>query len=343
MAGPDGTGDDPETAGGAGIIDVPPGGVPGAPAAGGSGGSGGAGGSAGGGSSGSGGGTGVEPMLASLLGPDGLDDLRLVMPALVTSFGGVAMAMAFLAFGKRRRDERPTDTDAALAAAAAIGSASLASAVLIERDAFGQPVPAVAQVPIDAESLLPRWRRPSLLEARKADPVRMTAPVVNLTFDHGLVGPLDGHERRRIRYAVVRLLDSPDELLAADIGTLDQGDEVQLLERSGVYWFVLCPDGRQGWVHKMVLGEVIGGGPELPGPAERATAARTSGSDTLAARLASADSSFDGPVVGGSAPPGHDPTMPAPAWSLRGATATDAGQDIDDDVLQAFLDSRGIR
>ena len=63
-----------------------------------------------------------------------------------------------------------------------------------------------------------------------------------------LVGPLDGHERRLIRYNVVRLLDVPDELRGIEIGFLDQGDEVQLLEQQGAYWLVLCPDGRQGWL-----------------------------------------------------------------------------------------------
>jgi hypothetical protein len=71
------------------------------------------------------------------------------------------------------------------------------------------------------------------------------------------VSPVEGHERRIIRYRVVRLLDAPDELRSVDIGQLDQGDEVQLLEKSGSYWLVLCPDGRQGWLHKMTLGEVV--------------------------------------------------------------------------------------
>ena len=105
---------------------------------------------------------------------------------------------------------------------------------------------------------MPRWRRPSLLEARKADPIRDGHVVPRLTFDQGLVGALDGHERRLIRYNVVRLLDTPDELRGAEIGFLDAGDEVQLLEKYGVYWLVLCPDGRQGWIHKMTLGEVVG-------------------------------------------------------------------------------------
>jgi hypothetical protein len=105
---------------------------------------------------------------------------------------------------------------------------------------------------------MPRWRRPSLLEARRADPARMPTTHVSLTFDHGFVAPVAGLERRRIRYRVVRLLDGPDELLASEIGFLDEGDEVQLVERTGSFWKVLCPDGRSGWVHRMVLGEIVG-------------------------------------------------------------------------------------
>ena len=108
---------------------------------------------------------------------------------------------------------------------------------------------------VDMEMLMPRWRRPSLLLARKADPIRDNAPAPRLTFDAGLVGPLAGRERRVIRYRVVRLLDSPDELRGAEIGYLDQGDEVQLLEKYGAYWLVLSPDGQQGWLHKMTLGD----------------------------------------------------------------------------------------
>ena len=67
----------------------------------------------------------------------------------------------------------------------------------------------------------------------------------------------DRYERRLIRYRVVRLLDAPDELRSVEIGQLDQGDEVQLLEKSGAYWLVRTPDGRQGWLHKMTLGDTV--------------------------------------------------------------------------------------
>ena len=127
-------------------------------------------------------------------------------------------------------------------------------------------VPAV-EGEVDLEMLLPRWRRPSLLQARKADPIRDAAPAPRLTFGEGLVGSIAGHERRVIRYRVVRLLDSPDELRGTEIGYLDQGDEVQLLEKYGAYWLVVAPDGQQGWLHKMTLGEVYdteGAAPEGP-------------------------------------------------------------------------------
>ncbi len=64
-------------------------------------------------------------------------------------------------------------------------------------------------------------------------------------------------ERRRIRYRLVSLLDAPDEVRGGEIGTLDEGDEVVLLEKHGTYWRVLCPDGRQGWLHKMTLGDIV--------------------------------------------------------------------------------------
>jgi hypothetical protein len=116
--------------------------------------------------------------------------------------------------------------------------------------------PITLPAPVDIEAGMPRWRRPSVQAARKSDPTRYVEQG-RLSFDNGLVNAVDGHERRIVRYRVVRLLDAPDELRGTDIGQLDQGDEVQLLERSGAYWLVLCPNGRKGWLHKMTLGEVV--------------------------------------------------------------------------------------
>jgi hypothetical protein len=204
---------------------------------------------------------------------------------MITTSGAAAMAMAFLFFGKRRRDGEPPEPDEVLSAAAARGTGQAATSALV-----GTSV--VPLGPMDPDALMPRWRRPSLLEARKADPLRNGAVIQNLTFERGVVGPVEGRERRIIRYHVVRLLDAPDELRGAEIGSLLHGDEVQLIERSGTYWMVLCPDGRQGWIHKMTLGDVVG---ETPAPTAQET------------------------------------------W----ATASADADDVDDDVLTAFMAARG--
>ncbi len=181
-----------------------------------------------------------------------------LVPTLVTTTGAVATAMAFGLFGRRRRDDDDDEGDRALALAAARG------VNVSQRDLSVGLVP-VLEAPVgagpddivgDMESQMPRWRRPSLLQARKTDPIH-NLPAPRLTFDQGLVGPLDGRERRVIRYRVVRLLDSPDELRGVELGYLDRGDEVQLLEKYGAYWLVLAPDGQQGWLHKMTLGDAI--------------------------------------------------------------------------------------
>jgi hypothetical protein len=174
-------------------------------------------------------------------------------PTLVTTTGAVALGMAFGLFGRKRREDESDDLSAA--AASGVGFMPGAGVAVGTIDGIAAASGAVLGME-DSEALLPRWRRPSLLQARKADPIRDNEPAPRLTFDHGLVGPLDGRERKVIRYRVVRLLDSPDELRGSEIGYLDQGDEVQLLEKYGAYWLVLSPDGQQGWLHKMTLGDV---------------------------------------------------------------------------------------
>ncbi len=250
------------------------------------------GGGSGGGHGGSDGGPGAAlgalaaALMSPSLGQPPFPPIGLVATLMSTStVVGAAMAFGFM--GKRRRDGEPPAPDDVLAAAAADGLA-VATATL------GGERPRTTEPPLEGEMAMPRWRRPSLLEARKADPIRDATVIPRLTFDQGLVGPLDGRERRLIRYNVVRLLDTPDELRGSEIGFLDAGDEVQLMEKYGVYWMVLCPDGRQGWIHKMTLGEVVG----QPEP---------------------------------SAPMA---TMPiaAETWTM--------GEDIDTDVLSAYLESR---
>ena len=173
-------------------------------------------------------------------GPTPNQLLTALLPTIATAAAGGAAWAAFAFFGRRRLDDDEIDQNLLATAAATVYELEAAPGLRV----------------VD-ESLLPRWRRPSLQEVRRTDPLRAVADATHLSFDNAGVMPLADCERRSIGYRLVRLLDSPDEFRSTEIGILDQGDEVQLLRRQGVYWLVLCPDGRQGWVHRMTLAEPV--------------------------------------------------------------------------------------
>lgn len=105
---------------------------------------------------------------------------------------------------------------------------------------------------VDPESLMPRWRRPSVLAARRADPLRI-ARVERTPLRFGPTAD-PSPNRRVVRYAVVSLLDRPDEVLGRQVSDLMSGDEVEVLDSGSSFWEVLCPDGLRGWVHRTTLG-----------------------------------------------------------------------------------------
>jgi hypothetical protein len=223
-------------------------------------------------------------------------------PTLVTTTGVATASMALGIFGRKRRDDQQPGTDEELADLAArgigVGAGGAAAAAEAEAD---DPDLAGDDLTPEMESLMPRWRRPSLMQARKADPTRQTDDAPRLRFEDGLSGTLAG-ERRFVRYTVVRLLDAPDELRANEIGVLGTGDEVVVLERQGVYCLVQAPNGGRGWIHKMTLGDMVGPAPE---PVEVPTASLPVSADT---------------------------------WTMGEDAAADG--DWDDDVLAAYLAAR---
>jgi hypothetical protein len=124
--------------------------------------------------------------------------------------------------------------------------------------------------PVNPEANMPRWRRPSLLEARHSDPTRQ-APVHRLPMRFNGTASGDA-DVRVVRYAMVPVLDRPDEVLGLQVGGLSSGDEVQVVGGSGAFIEVLCPNGDQGWVHRTTLGQRGGfglsGNAHLPVPQE---------------------------------------------------------------------------
>ncbi len=107
--------------------------------------------------------------------------------------------------------------------------------------------------PIDPEAGMPRWRRPSLIEARHSDPA-LQAPVYRLPMRFGddETAELDV---RVVRYAVVPVLDRPDEVLGLRLSDLAAGDEIQVTSASGAFLEVLCPNGERGWIHRTTVGQ----------------------------------------------------------------------------------------
>ena len=123
----------------------------------------------------------------------------------------------------------------------------------VARPSIGTAMDAMApqvETAVNPEAGMPRWRRPSLLEARHAD-YRATAPRQPMLFGEGA----SEAEVRVVRYAMVPVLDRPDEVLGLQQGDLASGDEVQVVGSSGAFMEVLCPNGDRGWVHRTTLGK----------------------------------------------------------------------------------------
>ena len=119
---------------------------------------------------------------------------------------------------------------------------------------------------LDADSHIPRWRRPSVQSARKERRGVEVAHVPVAFTDEQPTG-----ERRRVRYRLVRVLSIPDEILGEEVALLDQGDEVELVRSTGAYRLIRTPYGQEGWVHQMTLES----GPPEPDDASPPTTTRT--------------------------------------------------------------------
>lgn len=165
---------------------------------------------------------------------------------------GIVLAgiVGLIGVGRRPRATTPVEQlavmQATLEAAAATQRIEDSTAV----DAMAPPLSSSASV--DPEANMPRWRRPSLLEARRADPLRQASSYrlpMRFTDDRA-----SSAEVRVVRYAVVPLLDRPDEVLGARLLDLESGDEVFAVGTSGGFVEVDCPNGEHGWIHRTTLG-----------------------------------------------------------------------------------------
>jgi SH3 domain-containing protein len=107
--------------------------------------------------------------------------------------------------------------------------------------------------PAAGEVRMPRWRRPSVQAARSASRYGETITRPPLKFPGP---PASGVERVVVQYRFVRVADSPDNIRSMELGRLDRGDEVDVLERRSGFAHVQAPDGLDGWVPRMTLAQI---------------------------------------------------------------------------------------
>ena len=164
---------------------------------------------------------------------------------------GIVLAgiVGLIGVGRRPRRGAPIQQIAAM-------NATLEAAVATQRTedstAVDAMAPPMSSAGVDPEANMPRWRRPSLIEARRADPTRQ-APVYRLPMrfsDDRTNHP----DMRVVRYATVPVLDRPDEVQGIRRTDLESGDEVLAVGASGSFVEVTCPNGEHGWVHRTTLG-----------------------------------------------------------------------------------------
>jgi hypothetical protein len=81
-------------------------------------------------------------------------------------------------------------------------------------------------------------------------------------FDHP---PASGVERFRVAYIRVRLSSAPDDLRSTELGRLDRGDEVELVDSFEGYLLVRTPTGVTGWIRRNALARRALDGDTEPG------------------------------------------------------------------------------
>jgi hypothetical protein len=176
-------------------------------------------------------------------GPSGM----LVGLGLLASIGG--FGMFGLAMARRRRKEQPIIVVETVSAPALASGPEPTFALMPTTE-----TPTVSATGVPAEEMaMPRWRRPSLRDARQSVQRTQFEPHNPVLF-RGDAPP--DVERRIVRYRIVRVTDAPDELLGSEVGNLGEGDEVEILERKSMYLRVRTPTGLEGWVHRTTLDEV---------------------------------------------------------------------------------------
>ncbi len=171
-------------------------------------------------------------------------DIALVLFAWVAFATAGSLLFAFALARKTGEDDDRQPFTFAMAAAGAAASVADGGAA----PEIGAP-DAVDDIP-DPEASIPRWRRPSLQAARQSHWAEEGTRVPQ-RFPAGA----PAGERRIVAYRLVLVSDRPDDRDAVELGRVDRGDEVELLQRDKGFALVRAPDGLEGWIDASTLDE----------------------------------------------------------------------------------------
>ncbi len=190
----------------------------------------------------------------------------MLLPVGVLVAGTGALALFFVAGTRRRRSLDPAlaeaSGDGTMSPGVTLGGSVMAGAAVATGAAGAGAATAsfaetrglvTTQLPPDTpleEAMIPRWRRPSLREARARSERDIPAYREPMRFREP---PSPDADRRIVSYNLVRLASEPDEYLGQEIGMLDRGDEVEVLRQEASFVLVMTPDEAIGWVHRTTL------------------------------------------------------------------------------------------
>ena len=146
-----------------------------------------------------------------------------------------------LLFAARRRSRRRTDEapgEGAPVTSPTAGPAEVAPVVLAEMTPVDDEL-----APVDEDAPLKRSRK----TVRKAPPVVAmgAAAAAKRTFDKP---PPRGVARAKVGYRQVRISSEPDAVRSVELGRLDRGDEIEILESHEGFLQIRTPDDITGWI-----------------------------------------------------------------------------------------------
>jgi hypothetical protein len=160
--------------------------------------------------------------------------LSVILLTLLAATGGLLLMLLFL-----RRSRRDEDAELVL-------------------DVLPDPAaPVLTAVPVEATSpvidddLAPIDEDAPLKNARKVPPKRAPRAVASAATNSVRTfakPPRKGVERARVGYRRVRLSSEPDVDRSDELGRLDRGDEVEILDSSEGFLRVRTPDNVTGWI-----------------------------------------------------------------------------------------------